>query len=124
VAPIAIGEWARHNWLSVGDNDKAISAEIQHVWYNLKYVDTPLNQRPKMCGKDRTSHALKEVARIAKHVKDVTVQNGRYLHSARTGHLIGLLPKSSPLADGTYTVQLAKATDEGGLRVWMQKTTQ
>ncbi len=124
IAPLAIAELARHGWLAVGDRCKAIAADVNHVWYNLKYVNTPLALRPKMCVQDRTAHALKEVARIAQHVNSVAVQNGRYLHSARTGHLIGLLPKRSPLPDGGYTVRLAKATDEGGLRVWMQKTAQ
>ncbi len=121
IAPIAIGELAQHGWLAVADGCKAISAEIQHVWYNLKYVNTPQNLRPKMSVKDRTAHALSEVARIAKHVSDITICDGRFVHSSRTNHLIGLLPKSAPLPNGVYIVQVAKATDDGGLRVWMRK---
>ncbi len=122
VAPLAIAELAQQGWLAVSDNGKAISAHLQHVWYNLKYANTPLALRPKMSVQDRTRHVLRAVERVANRLTNVVVQNGRYVHSERTGLLIGLLPKTAQLPAGAYTVRLAKATCDGGLRVWMQKT--
>ena len=70
---------------------------------------------------ERTTKVLQDVAVVAKNLTSFTVQNGRYVHSTRTGLLMGLLAKTAALPNGTYTVALALPTPDGGIRTWVKR---